>query len=176
MAGSHRPRLHGRRGEEGRVHGRVVQARRQRTHLPHQQVATGPPSWPATLWRAFCFFATLPVVASPTPQRCADLGQGEPKPTLPNHRATAAQRYLCANHAALSLRPQDPSNSRRDPLYFAVHCQLLKGSIRAEFLTCRNQPPFLIHLPNALPANPRDGSSAHPVAVRAPHAGGRAGR
>ena len=42
LAEAHRPRVHGRRDEEGRVHRRVLQVREGRAHLPDQPVAPAP--------------------------------------------------------------------------------------------------------------------------------------
>ena len=44
LAEAHRPRVHGRRDEEGRVHRRVLQTREGRAHLPDQPVASAPSS------------------------------------------------------------------------------------------------------------------------------------
>ena len=60
LAKSHRPRVHGRHDEEGRIRRRVLQIRQGRAHLPDQPVASNVlPSWPARHCRGglFCFWS-----------------------------------------------------------------------------------------------------------------------
>jgi hypothetical protein len=112
LAEAHRPRVHGRNDEKGRVHRRVLQAGGRRAHLPHQLVASNASLLARPAPAAAGFFASGPIILLLS-SATGVINRGAMKNATPTTKKQRSEQELVAEIEKLARQLQDRSTRSR---------------------------------------------------------------